>query len=60
MPAHPSTIYRYIRFLRDEGRVRVRSLPQYLAAISMAHHVGGFLGFSTFDKVTQLLTRSWR
>ena len=26
----------------------------------MAHHVGGYLGFSAFDKVTRLLTRSWR
>ena len=60
MPAHPSTIYRYIRFLREEGRIGVRSLPQYLAAISMAHHVAGFLGFSAFDKVTALLTRAWR
>ena len=60
MPAHPSTIYRYIRFLREEGRVGVRSLPQYLAAISMAHHIAGYLAFSAFDKVTALLTRAWR
>ena len=60
MPAHPSTIYKYIRFLRNEGRIGVRSLPQYLATISMAHHVAGFLGFSAFDKVTCLLTRAWR
>jgi hypothetical protein len=60
MPAHPSTVYRYIRFLRDEGRVGVRSLPQYLAAISMAHHVAGYLDFSAFDRVTRLLTRAWR
>jgi hypothetical protein len=60
MPAHPSTVYRYIRFLRTEGRVGVRSLPQYLAAISMAHQVAGHLHFSAFDRVTRLLTRAWR
>ena len=36
-PAHRSTIYRYIRFLREEGSIAVTSLPQYLAAISMVH-----------------------
>ena len=60
LPARPSTIYSYIRFLRGEGKVGVRSLPQYLAAISMVHQVSGFLEFSVFDRVTCLLTRSWR
>ena len=27
-PAHPSSIYRYVRFLRDEGQISVHSLPQ--------------------------------
>ena len=26
-PAHPSSIYRYVRFLRDEGQISVHSLP---------------------------------
>ena len=60
LPARPSTIYRYIRFLRGEGKVGVRSLPQYLAAISMVHQVSGYLHFSAFDRVTRLLTRAWR
>ena len=60
LPTRPSTVYRYIRFLRAEGKVGVRSLPQYLAAISMVHQVSGCLHFSAFDRVTKLLTRSWR
>ena len=60
LPTRPSTIYRYIRFLREEGRVGVRSLPQYLAAVSMVHHTAGHLGFSAFDQVTKRLTSAWR
>lgn len=60
LPTRPSTIYRYIRFLRDEGRVGVRSLPQYLAAVSMVHHTAGHLSFSAFDQVTKRLTSAWR
>ena len=56
LPARPSSIYRYIRFLREEGRVGVWSLPQYLAAISMVHQSMGHLQFSAFDQVTRRLT----
>ena len=38
----------------------VRSLPQYLAAISMVHQMSGHLAFSAFDQVTRILTRAWR
>ena len=38
----------------------VYSLPQYLVAISMPHHVAGYLDFLAFDKVIRLLTRAWR
>ena len=60
LPTRPATIYRYIRFLREEGRVGVRSLPQYLAAISMVHHTAGHLHFSAFDQVTRRLAQAWR
>ena len=60
MPARRASIYRYVRFLQDEGRVGVRSLPQYLAAISMVHQMSGHLSFSAFDQVTRILTRAWR
>ena len=60
LPARPVTVYRYLRFLREEGRVGVRSLPQYLAAISMVHHSMGHLQFSAFDAVTRRLTQAWR
>ena len=60
LPVRPVTIYRYLRFLREEGRVGVRSLPQYLAAISMVHHSMGHLQFSAFDAVTRRLTQAWR
>lgn len=59
-PARRASIYRYIRFLREEGKVGVRSLPQYLAAISMVHQISGHLSFSAFDPVTRILTRAWR
>ena len=59
-PAHPSTVYKYIRFLREEGRVGVRSSPQYLAAISMVHQSRGMLSFSAFDAVTRRLIEAWR
>ena len=59
-PAHPSSIYRYVRFLRDEGQISVHSLPQYLAAISMVHQSRGYLAFSAFDGVTRRLTLAWR
>lgn len=60
MPARRSTVYRYIRFLREEGRIGVRSVPQYLAAVSMVHHMAGHLSFSAFDGVTRVLVRAWR
>ena len=59
-PAHPSSVYRYVRFLRDEGQISVHSLPQYLAAISMVHQSRGYLAFSAFDGVTRRLTLAWR
>ena len=59
MPAHRSTIYRYVRFLREEGQIAASSLPQYLAAISMVHQSNGLLGFSAFDGVTRRLTQAW-
>ena len=59
-PAHPSSIYRYVRFLRDEGQISVHSLPQYLAAISMVHQSRGYLAFSAFDGVIRCLTLAWR
>ena len=59
LPVHPVTIYRYLRFLHEEGRVGVRSLPQYLAAISMVHHSMGHPQFLAFDAVTRRLFRPW-
>ena len=60
LPARRATVYRYLRFLREEGRVGVRSAPQYLAAISMVHHMAGHLHFSAFDEVSRVLVRAWR
>ena len=60
LPTCPATIYCYIRFLREEGRVGVQSLLQYLAAISMVHHMAGHLHFSAFDQVTRRLAQAWR
>ena len=34
LPTRPATIYRYIRFLREEGRMGFRSLPQYLVEVA--------------------------
>ena len=59
-PTHPPSIYRYVRFLRDEGQISVYSLPQYLAAISMVQQSHGYLAFSAFDGVTRRLTLAWR
>ena len=60
MPARRATVYWYLRFLREEGKVGVRSVPQYLAAISMVHHMAGHLSFSAFDEVTRVLVWAWR
>ena len=60
VPARWATVYRYLRFLQEEGKVGVRSVPQYLAAISMVHHMAGHLDFSAFDEVTRVLVRAWR
>ena len=38
----------------------VRSVPQYLAAVSMVHHMAGHLNFSAFDEVTRVLVWAWR
>ena len=59
-PAQPSSIYRYVRFLRDEGQISVHSLPQYLATMLMVHQSRGYLAFSAFDGVTRRLTLAWR
>ena len=58
-PAHPSSIYSFIRFLREENSISPRSLPQYLAAISMTHQARGLLSFTAFDQVTRRLARAW-
>ena len=60
-PAAMPTVYAYVRHLREEvGGISVRSLPQYLAAISMVHQARGLLSWSCFDGVTRRLTGAWR
>ena len=60
IPAAPEQIYAYVLFLRAEGRVAVRSLDQYVSAISTVHRWVGIRQFNAHDTITARLRDAWR
>ena len=60
IPAPAERVLAFVQFLRDEGRVSVRSGPQYVSAITTVHRWFAVPDFSATTTLTKQLFQAWR
>jgi hypothetical protein len=60
VPAEAARVLAFVQFLRDEGRVSVRSGPQYVSAITTVHRWFAIPDYSATTDLTKRLFAAWR
>ena len=60
IPAATDRILAFIQFLHEEGRVSVRSAPQYVSAITTVHRWFALPDFTATTSLTNGLLAAWR
>ena len=60
IPAEPERVLAFIQHIRAEGRISVRSAPQYVSAITTVHRWFALPQFSATTTLTNALIAAWR